>query len=271
MAIVPVVNKPRTSEAIIGHRYETTGDIPVAEYDPPSGTLIIMTPQLALADRDVLFTFRAKGNFNYNGSQPGWVELSFLSADGTFHPWIRMFERANDFCQNVQVAQWALPASQWNLLLGEFPQPVESLTLGLLRGFGNFACWAAFMSLTVEWDYEIAPGTQENHTWYVIPMTCHKTPVTSPGQPRGVPHYHPGEFTINRRTGKLMIATKSWSVITGDYEPMMTLSGMGVAPADADGNQIPTRALPGTFESVTTGRLRGRVVRLAVDGGCPLE
>jgi hypothetical protein len=93
----------------------------------------------------------------------------------------------------------------------------------------------------------------------------HKTVVANSMEEQGVPHYHQAEFAIDRRTGKLVVISKSGHTSGQD---MITVSGGGMAPWDENGDPIPTRGLPGTFESVTTGRLKGNAVRFAAGGVC---
>jgi hypothetical protein len=172
---------------------------------------------------------------------------------------------------NLQRAAVTISAAEWERLrtLAD-PWTPDVLDLNLLgRYTGQALCNddegfdATEAILTVEYNVE---RIVEDFRPYIGWVSGHKTLVASEaeqGESLGRPHWHYGEWAVCRRTRKLLMVSKS-------HQDKVTLGGGGAAPADDDGQQIPTRPEPGAFECVSTGEVPGVAARIHAVGGCDL-
>lgn len=273
-----VVDRPDTTPLTESVLYDTGRvDVPTSLPAPPEQTWHLLTiPNPLRALGDVMLTVRARGAlvpYTYGVSvllgphvEGGLTFIDeFFDGDGMA------------FCAE-QVAPFTIPAQAWVDAVehsAEFTGSTDSLQAWLHVRFSATDpyeyCSTAFAQMTFEYQRRIFDPADVTRTWAVQPMSMHKTLVTGPGEESGVPRWKSGTLAINRRTRNLVMVTECYGVGSKQGTHQQTVSGGGVGPADAEGEQIPTRALPGTFESVTTGRLQGRVVRLTSDGTGPYE
>lgn len=239
--------------------HESTGDVvePAGGVSFWGGEIEIANPHVPISD--ITLTVR------YFGSKPSNKIVRIV--DGKDHTLAEAFSNFGIFCDTAEFTEdtVVLPVATWLAHLAEL-SPGEPMRIGSLAPITLFQPCTSIMSLDVDYEQrKVGPADGDNYTWRVFPVTNHKTLVANRSESRGTPHFHQGNFAINRRTGKLVIVSESHSGL----QNQATISGGGMGPANDDGTAIPTRSQPGTFESVSTGRLRGVVAEFKSDGECP--
>ena len=262
MAIVGTIIRPEQTPIIEEFR-ASTGEIPLTQNYQDT---YLYVPDLNRPVSDVTITVRCR--LNMFAGVPVLNGINLKIAGQEVEPrWTPVGEPV--YCNDISEAVWTLSVAQWweDLIAGQNAVTIRAHSEGYIH-LTDHPCAGPFLSIDVGYlqsrtdPYEILP------TWHVGLATMHKTLVASRWEERGVPHYHEADFAIDRRTGKLVVISKSAGVSHQADSDMVTRSGFGVAQADAEGNQIPTHGLPGTFQSLTVGRLKGSVVRFAADGEC---
>lgn len=265
MAIVGTMISPEQIPILEEFSASLTEMVPPGSNDPVLTTNVrLLIPDLHPPVADVTITVAARGNFgrglpNYDGIEL-YIAEQFVSEfqQGSFEDPV--------YCGLFEPAPIVLSRDDWLGYVASQPAAQQDSVnvraqLTCLGDNVFTPCSAMWVSVAVAYRQARTDPDEVLSTWHIGLATMHKTLVANSWEPRGVPHYHEAEFAIDRRTHKLVVVSKS-------AEDMVTISGNGVAPADADGDQIPTRGLPGTFESVTTGRLKGSAVRFTADGTC---
>lgn len=263
MSLVPVVVHPVELDAEETLKYEWTDADPNAPYphiihpfEPGTFYSLVIDDERDPIG-DVTIDVRARANFNPPSSPEG-AHLSVYVAGQQ----VALFLRSDGFqCpSSAQQRVVTFSAAQW------IAMRAGASTLEV-KIYGRFSrpddCPNRQAEFFVE--YNVARDEVLTRDYaYMTFVTRHRTLVTGPGESTGVPHYHYAKMAVNRRTGKLVIVSES----AADQH---TRSGLGAAPADANGAQIDTRPIPGSLESVSTGEVPGQAVRFKAVGGCPLE
>lgn len=270
MALTPVINKPLILPIIVPVDYaRDTGEVTFRRDTLTPVILDLLLQGLLTPIEPVEITVTVRASFL---SVNTFINLYAVRPNG-FRIFLKQMFRGpleEDLpCREREEPHFISIEGWLELLAGQPPGSRDQLKLQIqteVFGGPDFPaeCPGSFHRLRVAFRQEYTEGQEsENWTWFHTLGTTHNTLVANADEERGVPHVHKARFAINRRTGKYIVLSESEG-------GQITRSGCGVAPGDDDGERIPTRGLPGTIESVSTGRLKGRVVRLESDGSCIL-
>jgi hypothetical protein len=127
----------------------------------------------------------------------------------------------------------------------------------------NTGCVGRFYNITVEYVVANSDERPDNPAALEL-ITPHRTLVTGPNENPG-PKEHRGYLAIAPWLGWKLVCVSE----TEDGE--LTISYLGAAPGDDNGDRIPTRAWPGTLESMSCGKLAVTWVRWHAKGECAAE
>jgi len=248
LSIVPVIYQP---EVIVPT--ETLSDsLSISPLEHSQYYALPIDDQRA-AQSDVTVTVVAKANFAREDSRVGIhvngiLQREFFVSDG------------HDCLDTPDTGVLTIARSEWEELRELRPGEPALIEMWALFRYPE-TCPDRYAELSYDYLVEREGGPGPTGSAYCGLVSSHKTLVSGPTEPVGVEHWHHAEWAINRRTGKLIVVSESANA-------KRTVSGGGVAPADAEGDQISGRPLPGAWESRTTGELAGVAARFKTAGQC---